>query len=316
MLVRLSADLSQTDQQEVAVAIRDLVDGLELPGTIEALPFSQGILFAELEGGLQEQLPFLLGLSLLLIVGILFAVYRSVSDVLLGLAGLVVTIVWMYGFGVLLGPDYLGVTGNFSQIAIVIPVLLVGLGIDYAIHLTSRYREELAVGADIDTAAQVAVVSVGGALVLATITTIIGFATNWFTPLPPIQDFGLFTAFGVLSAFLVMVTLVPAARHLLDARRSGKIAARVAAKGQDGQGPLALSRGMARLALLTEHAPGRTLAVAAVVTVVTMLTRGISQNPPPSPPVFRADRPFMFLVRENTTGSILFMGRVTEPTED
>ena len=55
---------------------------------------------------------------------------------------------------------------------------------------------------------------------------------------------------------------------------------------------------------------------AAVVTVVTMLTRGISQNPPPSPPVFRADRPFMFLVRENTTGSILFMGRVTEPTED
>ena len=55
---------------------------------------------------------------------------------------------------------------------------------------------------------------------------------------------------------------------------------------------------------------------AAVVTVVTMLTRGISQNPPPPPPVFRADRPFMFLVRENTTGSILFMGRVTEPTED
>ena len=55
---------------------------------------------------------------------------------------------------------------------------------------------------------------------------------------------------------------------------------------------------------------------AAVVTVVTMLTRGISQNPAPSPVVFKADRPFMFLVRENTHGSILFMGRVTEPIED
>ena len=55
---------------------------------------------------------------------------------------------------------------------------------------------------------------------------------------------------------------------------------------------------------------------AAVVTVVTMLTRGISQEPAPPPVVFKADRPFMFLVRENTLGSILFMGRVTQPIED
>lgn len=283
VLVRLEPGLTQVEEQEVGVAVRDLVQELELPGGVEALPFSQGILFSELEGGLQEQLPFLLGLSLLLIVGILAAIYRSVSDVVLGLVGLVVTIVWMYGFGVLLGPDYLGVTGNFSQIAIVIPVLLVGLGIDYAIHLTSRYREELSEGADIDTAARVSVVSVGGALVLATITTIIGFVTNWFTPLPPIRDFGLFTAFGVLSAFVVMVTLVPAARHLLDARRRETIESRVAARGETNQGPLALSRVMARLALLTEHVPGWTLGVATVVTVAaavgaTQLSTAFSQE--------------------------------------
>jgi len=50
--------------------------------------------------------------------------------------------------------------------------------------------------------------------------------------------------------------------------------------------------------------------------VVTMLTRGISQKPAPPSVIFKADRPFMFLVRDNSTGSILFMGRVIDPVDD
>ncbi len=38
-------------------------------------------------------------------------------------------------------------------------------------------------------------------------------------------------------------------------------------------------------------------------------------SPPPPPPVFRADHPFIFLIRETATNSILFMGRVTNPSE-
>jgi serpin B len=34
---------------------------------------------------------------------------------------------------------------------------------------------------------------------------------------------------------------------------------------------------------------------------------------PPEPPVFRADHPFLFLIQEKQTGSILFIGRVTNP---
>lgn len=50
---------------------------------------------------------------------------------------------------------------------------------------------------------------------------------------------------------------------------------------------------------------------AAAATVVIMLEKGL----PEPVPTFRADHPFLFLIRENRTGSILFTGRVVNPNK-
>ncbi len=49
---------------------------------------------------------------------------------------------------------------------------------------------------------------------------------------------------------------------------------------------------------------------AAAATAVVM--RPTAMAPPP--PTFRADHPFVFLIRENETGSILFVGRLADPS--
>ena len=52
---------------------------------------------------------------------------------------------------------------------------------------------------------------------------------------------------------------------------------------------------------------------AVAVTAVTMVARSAVKKDLVSWKIFRADRPFIFVIRENLTGSILLMGRVVDP---
>jgi serpin B len=52
---------------------------------------------------------------------------------------------------------------------------------------------------------------------------------------------------------------------------------------------------------------------AAAATAVLMAGRGMAPETVPFKPVFRADHPFLFLIRDTSTGVVLFMGRVMNP---
>ena len=187
-------------------------------------------------------------------------VRRAWADMALTLLTIMMSIAWMQGFGVLMGPGYLGWIGAFSEMLQILPILLIGLGVDYAIHLNSRYREELGSDTPVDKSAGRATRTVGVALVLATVTTGVGFLTNVTNPVPALRDFGILAAIGIASAFWLMLTFFPAVRMILDRRaeKAGRLPTKSFGKGGDRL----LPRLMGRASVFAEKLPIPTLIVA------------------------------------------------------
>jgi uncharacterized protein len=189
---------------------------------------------------------------------LLGAARRTLADTALTLLAMGMAIGWMQGIGVLL--ERAGVIDAFSAPTQIVPILLIGLGVDYGIHINSRYREEIGGGASVDDAMGGAIKTVGIALVLATLTTVIGFLTNVFSPIPALKDFGILAAVGIVAAFLLMLIFLPAVRLVADRRAARKGTLPVATMHRHGD--RLLPKAMERLAIVAEHAALPTLLVA------------------------------------------------------
>ena len=173
------------------------------------------IINEEINAASNESLGMLFPLAAIAIVIILLFIYRDLVDTVIGLMGLVLAIVWMYGIGAALGY-------SFNPITTAVPILILGLGIDYGIHLVMRYREERSEGYDSKGSAGRTVLFVGEALMLATLTTVVAFLSNLTSAMSAILEFGVLCAIGILSSFVVMILIIPSTKVLRDTKAEGK----------------------------------------------------------------------------------------------
>lgn len=180
--------------------------------------FGFGIVADEIDRSIDDSLAIVGPLALLFVVAALLVAYRDPLDVALGVAGTVAVLVWTFGIA-----GWAGIA--FNQTFVAIPALLIGLSIDYAIHVFMRYREhreeprssERANGPAAREPMTGALAGVGIALVWVTATTAIGFLATLTSPVAPIREFGVVSAVGILAALLVFGAVVPAATVELDA---------------------------------------------------------------------------------------------------
>ena len=207
---------------EAQLAADDAVKAVPLGGLDSARTVSSGKNDKESDDSSRSSMMVLMAVAFAVIAVLLALFYRQVSDVVLSMGGLVLTIVWALGFQGLFGPDGLGVIGAPSVLAQMVPVMLIGLCVDYGIQGTARYREVRADGDKASAGISKSVSSVMLPLGLAGVTTIVSFLTNLIGDIGGLADFGVVAAIGVLSGLVVFLTGVPAVRVLLDRRADAK----------------------------------------------------------------------------------------------
>lgn len=183
--------------------------------------FGQGVVDEASASAVGDSFAIITPVALVLVLFVLGATFRDPVDVLIGLFGIGVVMAWLAGI-----QGWLGIASNSMLIAV--PFLLIGLSIDYSLHVVMRYREaragmldetgEAADGGRLSPRAGMGLGLVGVVLALAaaTFSTGVGFLSNVLSPMPAIQDFAVLSAGGILATFVAFGVLVPALKSEVD----------------------------------------------------------------------------------------------------
>lgn len=212
-ILEIDPSLSTEERKIKEDKLRDLFHELSENSELNYGVASLDLISHDIDEGTFDNLATLILLAVLVVVVLLAISFRSVRGVVFPLVGLSFALIWTYGLLNLSG-------ARFTALEVAVAPLVLGLGIDYSIHLQRRYN---AFRAELEDSAESWLAScarLSTPLGLAVITTVAAFLANIMSPLPPLETFGIALAVGVISAFINATVVVGALHVVLDS--SGK----------------------------------------------------------------------------------------------
>lgn len=207
MLISVGIEGSATDTQK-----EDILNALEISAKEANFPPGYNLiitghpaLLLDINKEMSQSMGVLLGIAALLMVVVLFLVFRHVRWGLLPLPVVLLGIVFTFGF--------MGYTGvPMTMVSMSAFPVLIGIGIDYAIQFHSRMEEELKFGKSPEKALIYTIKHTAPAVLIALTMTALGFVSLFTSTVPMIQDFGKLLLIGIImcyfsSLFFGLVTL-------------------------------------------------------------------------------------------------------------
>ena len=169
----------------------------------------------DIDEGTFDNLLLLVLLAFAVVVVMLSVAFRSLSSVAFPLVGLTSALIWTYGI--------LNISGaRFTALEATVAPLVLGLGIDYAIHLQRAQRSFRDQYPTVAESWLRACGHLSMPLSLAVVTTVAAFMANVISPLPPLAVLGYALSLGVVSAFISSTVFVGALHVVFSKKAPGE----------------------------------------------------------------------------------------------
>jgi hypothetical protein len=197
--------INKADSDELSKAIKNLVDQTD---------FKQIYVIGKILGQqmyidiMKVEFATFMGISIIILIIFLIIAYRSFWGILIPMTTVLLSVVLSLGIMQLFGRP-------LNMMTTLLPVIMLVVGMSDVVHLVAKYLEEIRLGRTKVEAIKNMLKNVGLATLLTSITTALGFVTLIFVNMEPVKDFGIFTAVGVMCAFLVAIVFIPAIFYLV-----------------------------------------------------------------------------------------------------
>jgi len=209
ILITLDVTTEDSTKPEVTrslVKIQELTREM-FQGMAETYVTGMTVISATINDSMIADNLLLIPLIIVVLLGVLFFSFRRLTFVALPLLTVVIAVIWTVGTAAMIGI-------KLSILTTILPVILLAVGSAYGIHVVTHYAEDtrnktLPVDEHRELVFEL-VRKLFKPVFLAALTTLAGFVSFCFTPIVPIQEFGFCASVGVIAAFVVAVTFIPA----------------------------------------------------------------------------------------------------------
>ncbi|NND43990.1 MAG: MMPL family transporter, partial [Xanthomonadales bacterium] len=225
-----SKDLSYPLAQE----IQALTEQLEAPGTefyITGLPVAEDTFGHDMFVQMGISAP-LAGVMIFLLMMYFFrSALLVIAPMLVAMATVIATMGLMIGMGF-----------TVHIMSSMIPIFLMPIAVVDSIHVMSEFADNYRPGKDRRAVISQVIEHLFTPMLFTSLTSAVGFLSLLLTPIPPVQVFGAFVAFGILLAFVLTIVLIPA----YVVRLSPAALEKMAASGKTAHTDTPLARALRR----------------------------------------------------------------------
>ncbi|HIC62336.1 MAG TPA: hypothetical protein EYO72_06450, partial [Marine Group III euryarchaeote] len=202
-------------QEEMIAKIQRHIDERYCPNPDDCTEMTQTglvVVLHEVTARLYDDLLTMLPISLGIVVGLILIFHRNWLAIPVVLVPIFCSLIWTLGIisisGVVLTP-----------MIVAAGPILVGIGVDYGLHVANRIVEFKDEGNKIPRATFLALMTTGKATFLCAVTDTIGFSALFISPIAPMRTVGLTMIVGVACSFFLTVSMTPAIMKLTNYSR-------------------------------------------------------------------------------------------------